>query len=250
PPRAPWMKSRLQFECAIAIGASIDLSSNLTYTSALQSYLTFCRAHKFPIEPTPDTLSFYVVYMSHHIKPSSVNSYLSGICSQLEPFFPEVRRVRAGNLVRRSLTGCLKLYSFPTQCKRPLRCHELLQLAAQFTDTTDYEYALWWSLILTGFYGLLHLSELVVPDHVYLWDDCKLIRRLSVSLEPTAFSFLLPTQKADRFFEGNKVILGVDLNIIQSLGRWSSDAFRIYIHTHPVVLAAILHSNTSHTTKV
>ena len=39
-----------------------------------------CRIHDFPIDPTPDMLSFYTVFISHHIKPSFVDSYLSGIC--------------------------------------------------------------------------------------------------------------------------------------------------------------------------
>ncbi|KIY52917.1 hypothetical protein FISHEDRAFT_34140 [Fistulina hepatica ATCC 64428] len=254
PPRAPWTISRLQFERAIAIGASIDQSSALAYTSALQSYIAFCRMHQLPIEPTPDTLSFYVVYMSHHIKPSSVNSYLSGICAQLEPFFPTIRQARTTTVVRRTLQGCLKLYSSPTQRKRPLHRSEILHIASYFTAASTFDEHLWWSLLLTAFYGLLRLGELVLPDNTQLRDDRKLIRRLSVSLQPTAFTFHLPTHKADRFFEGNKPptprttpFLGVDLNLIQSIGRWSSDAFRVYIRTHPVMLAAVLHSNSSHT---
>ncbi|KIY47219.1 hypothetical protein FISHEDRAFT_45737 [Fistulina hepatica ATCC 64428] len=248
PPHAPWTMSRLQFERAIAIGASIDLSSTLTYNSALQSYLTFCHMHQFPIDPTPDMLSFYIVYMSHHIKPSSVNSYLSGICSQLEPFYPTICHVHSSNLVRRTLTGCLKLYSSPTKRKRPLHHDKLIRLAPTFATTLVFNDLLWWSILLTGFYGLLRLGELVIPDQTHLRDDRKLVRRLSVRLEPTAYSFLLPSHKADWFFEGNK--LGIDLSVIQSIGRWSSDAFRIYIRTHPVILAGILHSNTLRTPQV
>ncbi|KIY44794.1 hypothetical protein FISHEDRAFT_50661, partial [Fistulina hepatica ATCC 64428] len=248
PLHVPWTTARLQFERAIAIGASIDPSSTLTYNSALQSYLSFCHIHNFPIDPTPDTLSFYIVYMCHHIKPSSVNSYLSGICSQLEPFFPHVRQSRSSNLVRRTLTGCLKLYSSPTKRKRPLRRDELLHAAPQFIDTTVFNHLLWWSILLTDFYGLLRLGELVVPDNTHLRDDCKLICRLSVCLEPSVFSFHLPAHKADR--ATYLAELGVDLPIIQSIGRWSSDAFRIYIRTHPVILAGILHSNTLHTSQV
>src|SRR5271168_840572 len=50
--------------------------------------LTFCDLHHLPVDPTPDTLSFYIVFLSSHINPKSVNSYLSGISQQLEPFFP------------------------------------------------------------------------------------------------------------------------------------------------------------------
>jgi hypothetical protein len=30
------------------------------------------------------------VFLSTHIKPDSVNSYLSGICRQLEAFYPDI----------------------------------------------------------------------------------------------------------------------------------------------------------------
>ncbi len=35
---------------------------------------------------------------------------------------------------------------------------------------------------------------------------------------------------------------GVSLALIQAIGRWSSDAFKIYIRHHPVLLAALLYS--------
>jgi hypothetical protein len=69
----------------------IDASTHLTYTSALNSYLTFCKLHGFDIKSTPETLSLYVTYQSTFINPKSVDSYLSGIANQMEVFFPDVR---------------------------------------------------------------------------------------------------------------------------------------------------------------
>jgi hypothetical protein len=88
PLRVAWPRDRLLRERAIALGQAIDVSTFKSYSSALNSYLTFVRLHDLPVEPTPDTLSFYTVFMSHHIDPKSVSSYLSGICQQLEPHFP------------------------------------------------------------------------------------------------------------------------------------------------------------------
>jgi hypothetical protein len=98
--RLAWTRERLLRERAIALGQAIDLSTWKNYGSALNSYLTFIRIHDFPVEPTPNTLSFFTVFMCHHIKPDSVDSYLSGICQQLEPYFPSVRNTRKSILCR------------------------------------------------------------------------------------------------------------------------------------------------------
>ena len=61
--------------------------------------------HDFALEPTANMLSFYVVYMAHHIKPSSVTQYLSGIVNTLQLLFPNAHATRYYPLVTRSLTG-------------------------------------------------------------------------------------------------------------------------------------------------
>src|SRR5882762_9886622 len=92
PRREAWSRERLLRERAIALGLAIDVSTLNCYSSALNSYLTFVRLHDLPVEPTPDTLSFFIVFMSSHIEPKSVSSYLSGICQQLEPYSENVRQ--------------------------------------------------------------------------------------------------------------------------------------------------------------
>jgi hypothetical protein len=94
PPREAWSRDRLLRERAIVLGLSIDLSTLNSYSSALNSYLNFVRLHDMPEEPTHDTLSFFTVFMSHQIEPRSVSNYLSGICQQLEPYFPNIRPAR------------------------------------------------------------------------------------------------------------------------------------------------------------
>ena len=86
-----WTRERLLREQAIVLGQAINLSTWKNYGSALNSYLTFVCIHNFPVEPTTDTISFFTVFMCHHIKTDSVDTYLSGICQQLEPYFPSVR---------------------------------------------------------------------------------------------------------------------------------------------------------------
>ena len=47
------------------------------------------KKHGLSIEPTPDMLSYYIIYQLHIIIPDSVDSYLSGIINQLEPYYPD-----------------------------------------------------------------------------------------------------------------------------------------------------------------
>lgn len=80
PRRETWTHEHLIRQCAIALGHVIDTLTWKSYGSALNSYLKFIHLHHMPLEPTKDTLSLYTVWMCHHIKPDSVDSYLSGIC--------------------------------------------------------------------------------------------------------------------------------------------------------------------------
>ena len=315
PTRPVWTRERLERERAIAIGSSIDASSASSYSSALNSYITFCNAHNFPVEPTSDTLSFYTVYMSHFIKPKSVDSYLSGICNQLEPFFPNVRSIRRHHIVSRTLQGCKKLRGSPTSRKRPLTRTELAQLQPVYTASPHLDDLLFFAMLLTGFHGLLRLGEMAWPDKKDLQDYRKVVMRSSIQVRESSFEFFLPGHKGDRFFEGNRVILqatntpddplhpfcaylaardrahpwrpelwlrsngsiptrswfmrrlhthfsdvgghsmraggatalaeaGIPPDLIQAIGRWSSEAFKIYIRHHPVLLAALLFSTT------
>lgn len=81
PTRVAWTCECREYEHTIALGSAIDLSTVATYMSALQSYIAFCNLHSFAIDPTPNTLSLFTIFMCHHISPRSVSSYLSGIAN-------------------------------------------------------------------------------------------------------------------------------------------------------------------------
>ena len=95
PIRQPWTLTELTQGHASALANSIDLSTRQSYGSALNSWLAFVEMHHFPFEPTLETLSYLIVYMSHHINPHSVKSYLSGLVQQLEPDYPAIRQLRS-----------------------------------------------------------------------------------------------------------------------------------------------------------
>ena len=318
PKREAWTMERLVNERSICLGYSLDASSFGAYTSALNSYLTFCNLHHLPVDPTPDTLSFYVVFLSTYIKPDSVNAYLSGICRQLEPFFPDVRQNRRSMLVSRTLTGCMRRFGTAVTRKTPLSHANLLFLIDSLVSHPSYDDLLFLAMVLTGFHALMRLGELAFPDKKSLRNYRKIALRHSVAIMLGRYSFFLPCHKGDRFFEGNTILVqqkntptdpykpflaylaardahfplnpelwltskgqvptrhwfmsrlrrffpkeiaghsmrsggatslaeaGADLATIQAVGRWSSDAFRIYIRKNPVLIHAVLFGRPAH----
>ena len=164
----------------------------------------------------------------------------------------------------------------------------------------------------------MRLGELAYPDNKTTQNPNKISRRTSVQIHHEFFQFFLPSHKADKFFEGNIIMLpkitpdGINLfryfaqyinshditfpyssplwlrkdgsiptrsffiqrlrlfftndvggqslraggatalaengtapSLIQASGRWSSDAFRIYVRKNPVMIQALLHVQNS-----
>lgn len=207
PRREAWTMERLINERSISLGFSLDASSFDAYSSALNSYITFCNLHDLPIDPTPDTLSFFVVFLSTHIKPDSVNSYLSGICRQLEAFYPDVRQNRKSLLVSRTMTGCMRRFGTPVKRKSPLSHANLLFVLDSIISAPSHDDLLFAALILVGFYALLRLGELVFSDKKHLRNYRKIALRHTVSILATHFTFFLPSHKGDPFFEGNIILI-------------------------------------------
>jgi hypothetical protein len=320
PIRSPWPREKLVRERAIAISHALDLSTQRNYGSACNSYLAFVRNHGFPVEPTPDTLSFFVVYMCHHISPRSVSTYLSGLVSQLQPFFPDIKAARHSRVVRQTLQGCHKMLAQPTKRKRALMPSDVHLVLRHYETSTLHDDLLFLTLFLTAFFALMRLGELVFSDDRFVHDWKKISRRSSVRFLDDSYSFILPAHKADRLFDGSRVLvcgdkfsfpslfhfrrylssrdtlfplasplwltsdgsvptrsffirrlrsffpsdiagqslraggatmladLGVSPHIIQAAGRWSSEAFRIYIRKNPFLLHNLLFGQTpSHT---
>jgi hypothetical protein len=170
PHREPWTLERLNYERSILLGMSIDTSTAITYSSALNSYLTFCKIHGLPVEPTPQTLSYYTTFQSFFINPKSVDSYLSGICNQLEPFFPDIRKNRASSLVTRTLAGAKRYRGTATIRKSPLTIANLLFVSHDLAPSTDHDDLLFNAQLNTGFTALLRLGELTWPNEIALFE--------------------------------------------------------------------------------
>lgn len=145
--------------------------------------------------------------MCHHIKPGSVATYLSGICQQLEPYFPDIRKARNSALVHRTLQGCRRLRGTPTSRKRALTLDDLELVVNALGDSSDYDDILFLAQLLTGFFALFRLGEMTYPDDPQLRDPRKVTKRTSVRFSDLSYQFFLPGHKADRFFEGNTIII-------------------------------------------
>ncbi|CCO37674.1 hypothetical protein RSOLAG1IB_00012 [Rhizoctonia solani AG-1 IB] len=208
PVRSTWTLDRLRHERAIALGHVLENSTRNVYNSATVSYLNFCKLHNFPIEPTSDTLSFYAVWMcgsERPVKPSTVVGYLSGICSNLEPFFPNVRNIRTAPLVSKTLVGLKKRFGSSAKQKRAISVQEISDVQSILSLSSNYDDCLFLALLSVGFHGLHRLGELCWPNDKENRSYRRLIPRHSVRVEDAAFSYVLPAHKADPGFNGSHI---------------------------------------------
>ncbi len=148
-------------------------------------YINFCNLHNFPTEPTVERLCFYIVYMSHHIKPTSMKLYLLGICAELEPFYPDIWSICSSKLINQMLAGCTKLYGSPAKRKCALTESDLLLIIRSAPHLPSHDNLLFNAIVLVGWHCLLRLGKLIDHDSANLF---------------------LPMHKANRFFEGSTVI--------------------------------------------
>nr|VWO99908.1 Chromatin modification-related protein EAF1 (ESA1-associated factor 1) (Vacuolar import and degradation protein 21) [Ganoderma boninense] len=307
----PLSLEKLLYERQVTLDASVDLNTSSSYSSACNMYLCFCQRLNLPFDPTPETLSLFVVHEAlRHLELHSINTYLSGICNKLKPFYPRVRLARRSPLVRRTLKGTMRLYSQPTRRKRALAPDDLDIVAAELAHSTLHDDRLFFAQLLTGFHGLLRLGRMVWPDNPNLRSSRKLTLRTTIATSPSSISFLLHSHKSDCFFDGDRVLIstnlsgiapinaftaylasrdnkfpfhpqlwlrgnrsvptrrwfisrlhkffpadisghsmrsggattlavaGVSSTSIQAIGRWSSDAWQVYIRKHPVLVHA------------
>ncbi|KAF8804742.1 hypothetical protein BYT27DRAFT_7225334 [Phlegmacium glaucopus] len=198
------------------------------------------------VDPSPETLSLFTVYMSHHINPCSVASYLSGISQQLEPYFPSICNSRRSPLVEQTLRGCMRLKGVATKliitesyyefhlpshkADRFFEGNKIIVKQPQFSQINTLSY---FKCYITNRDSLFPLSS---P----LW----LTSNGSV---PNRQFFI---SRLHGFFSHDErpslTKHGVPPSIIQPMGRWSSDAFVIYIRKNPVLIQALLYSQQPH----
>jgi hypothetical protein len=154
PKREAWTCEHLLYEHSIVLGFTINTTTASVYNSHLNSYITFCQLHNLSIDPTEETLSFYVVWLSHYIKPHSVDSYLLGISNRLQDSYPFIRATHCSSLVAQTLRGCKRRLSKPVRRKIPLCVDDLQWMIHFYKASTDFNDFLFLALLLTGFHTL------------------------------------------------------------------------------------------------
>lgn len=141
-----------------------DLSTCRAYQSHLKAYLHFVRVHKFDPQPNETTLALFIVYMNQYIKPSSIESYLTGIGHYLTPIYPQFAEWRSAQIVRQALLGCKKLNNTPIRRKTALSLSDLSRIVSHYDRSRNHDDLLFVAILLVGFFALLRLGELVCPN--------------------------------------------------------------------------------------
>jgi hypothetical protein len=84
---------------------------------------------------------------------------------------------------------------------------DLESVVTTLGHSNDYDDCLFLAQLLTGFFALFRLGEMMYPDDPKLHDPRKVTKRNSVKIADASFQLFLPGHKADRFFEGNTIII-------------------------------------------
>ena len=162
PKRAVWTTDHLCAQHAEYFSKCIDLSSKSTYRSGFNSYLSFCYRHEIDLDPTPNTLSWFIVYMAWQTGPSghlisiwTISSYLSGISHHLLPFYPHVLDSRRHSLVTKTLRGAEKMEGQPITRKSAINDQHLLYLLDRIRSSSSYDDWLFLAICFTAYHGLL-----------------------------------------------------------------------------------------------
>lgn len=92
---------------------TIDKSIGQSYDSHFTSYISFCNLHNLPIIPSTNTLAQYIAFMSQHIAPKSLDTYLSGISFRLRPFFPNIMEICNSNYICSIMKGMKRIHGKP-----------------------------------------------------------------------------------------------------------------------------------------
>src|SRR5258708_4651229 len=120
-----WLMGTFCKQWMLMLGAALEQSTAHSYTSTATSYISFCQLHEFPTEPMVERLCFYIVYMSHHVKPKPLHHWFSWEFMELTE-----GNVRSGS---GSVRVSSRLFKSSTKHEHPLLAkgpHQPMQMVA------------------------------------------------------------------------------------------------------------------------
>ncbi|KAJ8303659.1 hypothetical protein KUTeg_018769 [Tegillarca granosa] len=242
----------------------LSINTKLDYQTALQQFTNFRRFLKLPdLWPVQiDHLLSYISYQSQKgLSPSTVSSYLAAI-SHVHKVY-NWTNPKSQFLVQKAVTGLRRIRQ--VRDSRAPVTEDMLHNIYHILETvcwSEYELWLFRSAYCLAFYGLLRVSELVyttadmahrplfysdikVSTSESQFAQCLVLRNFcqfetglmpvnTLSVQCCTIKLGLPVSvfSSHSFRIGAATTLalkGLDPSIIQSLRRWSSDAFPKYI---------------------
>jgi hypothetical protein len=158
--------------------------------------------------------------MSSYILPTSVDSYLSGICHNLEDDFPDVRAVCTSRLLQCTIAGCKRRHHQPVNRVHPLSQDDLHTVFLTLHGSRGHDDLLFLTQLYFGFTTLQRLGELVWPNTVGLQSYSSVPLRHTVKLTLEDCSYTIPSSKSDQYGHGSTVLIRRSMAV--------DDCFRLF----------------------
>ncbi|GAA5916593.1 hypothetical protein JCM5296_007214 [Sporobolomyces johnsonii] len=165
----------------------------------------------YPLFPTHDSLSLYVIYRGRSVVPTTVASDLSGLAFFFSAANPKRwAAVRDSAKVVRAITGNTKSNSHVPRKAIPLDLDQLVSGIALALASPSYTNLLWSAITALTFLSCARAQEVTKYDNVTYRDTRKRIMHDTVRIMAKGFSALLPYHKADPLYTGSMVWFAAD----------------------------------------
>ncbi|XP_050388701.2 uncharacterized protein LOC126807879 [Patella vulgata] len=175
-PAVAELVSELDREIGVWESNALAASTKRSYRSQLKCYFDFCSLiNCVPIPASSTTLLRYVAFLARSKTFSSIKQYLNVLRllhRQLSLPDPSVDSWR----LRSMLLGIKRVKGARAAFKLPLTL-EHLDAIRQELDMSDVRDSQMWAAILTGFFGLLRISNFTTPTGKSRHAECKSIQR-------------------------------------------------------------------------
>lgn len=201
---------QLRSEMIQLVDSSIEKSTKRAYDSAVKKWKAFTILYSLPFLPTVESLALFITSLFKKVIG------IAGILSGLGYYFKlrmDWDLIRSDEIIRRLMISTKKNNDHQVKRAKALPIEIVLSVAASLPEgrtDRDYDNLLFGVMLLIGFFGVMRLGEIVIPNSPDQNHHRKIIQRSSVKMEFSHFRFRLPYHKADRLYEGSTVSIARD----------------------------------------